>query len=44
MRDGTWMIVSETTRNGIWVSVSAVGLTPFSFFRCGEQRFRFVIP
>lgn len=44
MRDGTWMIVSETTRNGIWVSVSAVGLTPCSYFRCGEQRFRFVIP
>lgn len=44
MRDGTWMIVSETTRNGIWVSISAVALTPCSFFRCGEQRFRFVIP
>jgi pSer/pThr/pTyr-binding forkhead associated (FHA) protein len=44
MRDGTWMIVAETTRNGIWVSISAVGLTPYSFFRCGEQRFRFVIP
>lgn len=44
MRDGTWMIVAETTRNGIWVSISAVGLTPWSFFRCGEQRFRFVIP
>ena len=44
LRDGTWMISAETTRNGIWVSVSAVGLTPFCFFRCGEQRFRFVIP
>ena len=44
MRDGTWMIVAETTRNGIWVSISAVGLTPNCFFRCGEQRFRFVIP
>ena len=44
MRDGTWMIVAETTRNGVWVSISAVGLTPCSFFRCGEQRFRFVIP
>jgi pSer/pThr/pTyr-binding forkhead associated (FHA) protein len=44
MRDGTWMIAAETTRNGIWVSISAVGLTPWSFFRCGEQRFRFVIP
>jgi hypothetical protein len=44
LRDGSWMISAETTRNGIWVSVSAVGLTPFCFFRCGEQRFRFVIP
>lgn len=44
LRDGTWMISSETTRNGIWVSVSAVALTPYCFFRCGEQRFRFVIP
>lgn len=44
LRDGTWMISAETTRNGIWVSVTAVGLTPFCFFRCGEQRFRFVIP
>jgi pSer/pThr/pTyr-binding forkhead associated (FHA) protein len=44
LRDGTWMISAETTRNGIWMSVSAVGLTPYCFFRCGEQRFRFVIP
>jgi pSer/pThr/pTyr-binding forkhead associated (FHA) protein len=44
MRDGTWIIVSETTRNGIWVSISAVGLSPNCYFRCGEQRFRFVIP
>jgi pSer/pThr/pTyr-binding forkhead associated (FHA) protein len=44
LRDGTWMISAETTRNGIWVSVTAVGLTPYCFFRCGEQRFRFVIP
>lgn len=44
MRDGSWMITSETTRNGIWVSVSAVALTSFCFFRCGEQRFRFMIP
>jgi pSer/pThr/pTyr-binding forkhead associated (FHA) protein len=44
LRDGTWMISAETTRNGMWVSVTAVGLTPYCFFRCGEQRFRFVIP
>jgi len=44
MRDGTWMITSAATRNGMWVSISAVGLTPTCYFRCGEQRFRFVIP
>jgi hypothetical protein len=44
MRDGSWMITAETTRNGIWVSVSAVALTSYCFFRCGEQRFRFMIP
>jgi pSer/pThr/pTyr-binding forkhead associated (FHA) protein len=44
MRDGTWLIKSETTRNGMWVSISAVGLTSTCYFRCGEQRFRFVIP
>jgi hypothetical protein len=44
MRDGTWMIVSETTRNGIWVSISAVSLSAHCFFRCGEQRFRFEMP
>lgn len=44
MRDGSWMITAETTRNGIWVSASAVALTSYCFFRCGEQRFRFMIP
>ena len=43
-RDGTWMIVSEQTKNGVWVSISAVPLSSHCFFRCGEQRFRFVIP
>lgn len=43
-RDGTWQIVSEQTKNGIWVSISAVSLSSHCFFRCGEQRFRFVIP
>ena len=43
-RDGTWMIISEQTKNGIWVSISAVSLSSHCFFRCGEQRFRFVIP
>ncbi len=43
-RDGTWQITSEQTKNGIWVSISAVALSSNCFFRCGEQRFRFVIP
>lgn len=43
-RDGTWQIVSEQTKNGIWVSISAVALSPHCYFRCGEQRFRFAIP
>jgi pSer/pThr/pTyr-binding forkhead associated (FHA) protein len=43
-RDGTWQIISEQTKNGIWVSISAVALSSHCFFRCGEQRFRFVIP
>ena len=43
-RDGTWQINSGKTKNGIWVSVSAAALSSHCFFRCGEQRFRFVIP
>ncbi|MEI6256614.1 MAG: FHA domain-containing protein [Planctomycetota bacterium] len=43
MRDGSWLISAETTRNGIWVSISTVALTSSCFFRCGEQRFRFVM-
>jgi hypothetical protein len=35
---------AEMTRNGIWVSISTVSLTASCLFRCGEQRFRFVIP
>ncbi|NCY02832.1 MAG: FHA domain-containing protein [Planctomycetia bacterium] len=44
LRDGSWIITGEHTRNGIWVSVAAIGLAPHCYFRCGEQRFRFVIP
>ena len=44
LRDGNWMITSENTRNGIWVSVSAVALSSNCFFRCGEQLFRFTLP
>jgi hypothetical protein len=44
MQDGTWTITSEGTKNGIWVSISTTLLAPLCYFRCGEQRFRFVIP
>jgi pSer/pThr/pTyr-binding forkhead associated (FHA) protein len=43
-KDGTWLIKAAATRNGVWVSISTVGLTASCLFRCGEQRFRFVIP
>jgi hypothetical protein len=43
-KDGTWLVKAEMTRNGIWVSISTVALTASCLFRCGEQRFRFVIP
>jgi hypothetical protein len=43
-RDGTWVITAETTRNGVWVSVTTVALTSDCFFRCGEQMFRFELP
>ena len=43
LRDGSWMIAAERTRNGVWVSISDVVLTSNCCFRCGEQRFRFTI-
>jgi len=43
-RDGSWLIIAETTRNGVWVSTNAVTLTAHCHFRCGEQLFRFEIP
>ena len=43
-RDGSWLIVAEITRNGVWVSTTSVTLTPRCHFRCGEQLFRFEIP
>lgn len=43
-RDGSWRLVAETTRNGVWVSITAVTLTAHCHFRCGEQLFRFEIP
>ena len=42
--DGTWKIAPAKTRNGVWVSLHTVPLTPCCFFQCGEQRFKFVIP
>lgn len=44
MRDSTWMISAERTRNGVWASVTSVVLGDNCFFRCGEQLFRFTIP
>lgn len=43
-RDGSWLIVGDHTRNGVWVSTLAVTLTSQCHFRLGEQIFRFVIP
>jgi len=43
-RDGSWLIVAENTRNGVWISTLAVTLTSQCHFRLGEQIFRFVIP
>jgi pSer/pThr/pTyr-binding forkhead associated (FHA) protein len=43
-RDGSWLIVGDHTRNGVWVSTLAVAFTSQCHFRLGEQIFRFVIP
>lgn len=43
-RDGSWLIVGDHTRNGVWVSTLAVTLTSQCHFRLGEQIFRFAIP
>jgi pSer/pThr/pTyr-binding forkhead associated (FHA) protein len=43
-RDGSWRMVANSTRNGVWVSVTSIELRSNCFFRLGEQRFRFVIP
>jgi hypothetical protein len=43
LRDGSWAVLAEKTRNGVWVSITAIGLTRYCFFRCGEQQFRFFI-
>lgn len=44
LRDGSWLISAERTRNGVWVSISDVVLTNNCYFRCGETLFRFTIP
>jgi len=42
--DGMWKITPGKTRNGVWVSLHTVPLTPCCFFQCGEQRFKFMLP
>ena len=44
MPDGSWLMVAEPTRNGVWVSISSIMLTGNCLFRLGEQRFRFTLP
>ena len=44
IRDGSWMIKSEQTRNGLWLSITSIILARHCYFRCGEQLFRFLIP
>ena len=45
---GVWQILTGNAngdaRNGVWANIQAVALTPYCFFQCGEQRFRFMIP
>jgi len=43
-QDGTWLLIAQPTRNGVWISVTTVQLTSSCRFRCGEQQFWFVIP
>jgi hypothetical protein len=43
-QDGTWVLQSNETLNGTWVSVTNIALISHCYFRCGEQLFRFVIP
>ncbi|MEI8071525.1 MAG: FHA domain-containing protein [Planctomycetota bacterium] len=40
---GEWRIESRSTKNGIWVQISAIQLTNICRFQCGEQRFLFVV-
>ena len=41
---GTWKIIAQKSRNGIWVKTDATPLLSNCFFQCGEQRFKFMIP
>lgn len=41
---GRLKIRAEKTVNGVWANVQSIKLTPYCFFRCGEQVFRFVLP
>jgi hypothetical protein len=40
LHDGSWIVIAEKTRNGIWLSIAGVPLTRHCFFRCGEQQLR----
>jgi len=39
---GEWRIEARPSRNGIWVQINAIRLSPNCRFQCGEQRFLFV--
>ena len=41
---GGWKIISQKSRNGIWVKTDVAPLVSNCFFQCGEQRFKFFIP
>jgi pSer/pThr/pTyr-binding forkhead associated (FHA) protein/ferredoxin len=41
---GVWQLAAGRTRNGVWANIQSVVLTPYCYFQCGEQRFRFMIP
>jgi len=40
---GEWRIEARSSKNGIWVQISAIQLTNICRFQCGEQRFLFVL-
>lgn len=40
---GEWHIEAKPSKNGVWVQINAIRLTPMCRFQCGEQRFLFSI-